>query len=160
MHNWRKWCSKWTHTYFLSGWFQVVRKWWRSCTTQCKMLLFCARTKTYNLELAHLKKVEEGNRFWHLATFWFGTFVMLFHTASSLVGHENTWRWMVCCHKGLQVYHFEILRDFHILRVCTIPTYILYRLCGCLATEDTQGNTVCGVKIKIQVELQNSACSI
>jgi len=33
-------------------------------------------------------------------------FAMLFRTTSSLVGHENTRRWMICCYKGLQVWIF------------------------------------------------------
>jgi len=38
---------------------------------------------------------------------------------------------MVHCHKGLQVYHFEISRDilyYHLLRVRAIPTYRVYWL--------------------------------
>jgi len=37
----------------------------------------------------------------HFASSWFGTFVMLSCTTGSLVGHENTWRRMVCSCKHL-----------------------------------------------------------
>ena len=30
-----------------------------------------------------------GDRFWQLVTFWFGTFVMLYHATRSLAGHEH-----------------------------------------------------------------------
>jgi len=52
---------------------------------------------------------EEMNEPTCLVTFWFGTIVKLFCTTRTLVGHENTQRRMVHCHKGLQVYHFWVL---------------------------------------------------
>ena len=59
-----------------------------------------------NFEVARLKKKkkkkkkkeeeeeEEEEHFGHLATFWFGTFVMLFRPTRHVVGHEalkNKW---------------------------------------------------------------------
>ena len=52
------------------------------CTAQLKMLLFCTKTivkQSRKLELPHLKKKKEKH-FGCLATFWFGTFAMLFST--------------------------------------------------------------------------------
>jgi len=46
-----------------------------------------------NFELALMKKDQEY-RFWK-PTFCFGIFTILFHATRSLVGHDNTWRWMV-----------------------------------------------------------------
>ena len=50
---------------------------------------------SHNNELAHLKKERDrrGKKTKHFgpfAAFWFGTFVMLFHTTRGLVGHEKT----------------------------------------------------------------------
>ena len=64
-------------------------------TAQCKMP-FCAKTvvkESCSFELACLKKMKkkkEERKFGHLATFWFGTFMMLFHATRHVVGHENT----------------------------------------------------------------------
>jgi len=41
--------------------------------------------------LNSLSKVEEKEES-HLATFWFGTFAMLFHATGFVVHHENTQR--------------------------------------------------------------------
>jgi len=46
------------------------------CTTQCKNLLFHAKTivrDSCNSELARLKKKKKKGDFGHLVTFWFGT---------------------------------------------------------------------------------------
>ena len=50
-----------------------------------------------NFEVAHLKKTKkkkkkkkkEEKNFGRLATFWFGTFAMLFSTNGCVVRHEN-----------------------------------------------------------------------
>jgi len=58
------------------------------------MLLFCAKTivkESCKFELARLKKKKEKH-FGCLATFWFGTFVMLFSTTEGVVRHKNTRR--------------------------------------------------------------------
>jgi len=55
------------------------------------MLLFYSKTivkESRKFELARLKKKEKY--FGHLATFWFGTFAMLFSTTGCVVHHENT----------------------------------------------------------------------
>jgi len=36
------------------------------------------------------KKKKKEKHFGHLATFWFGTFVMLYSTTGCVVRHENT----------------------------------------------------------------------
>jgi len=70
------------------------------------MLLFCAKTiakESRKLELTHLKKKKRKKKkkkkkkkkqkhFGRLATFWFGTFVILFSTTGCFVRHENTRR--------------------------------------------------------------------
>jgi len=64
------------------------------------MLLFCLKTtkkESRKFELAHLrkkkkKKEERKKYFGRLATFWFGTFAMLFSTTGHVVHHENTQR--------------------------------------------------------------------
>ena len=55
------------------------------CTSQLKMLLFCAKTivkESRKFELARLKKKKKKKKkekhFGRLATCWFGTFAMLF----------------------------------------------------------------------------------
>jgi len=58
----------------------------------CKMLLFCVKTiiKESNFELAHLKKKKKkGKHFSCLATFWFGTFAMLFCATRHVVCQER-----------------------------------------------------------------------
>ena len=72
------------------------------CAAQWKMLLFCAKTivkESRKFELARLKKKKKNNKkkkkekhFGRLATFWFGTFVMLFSTTGCVIRHENTRR--------------------------------------------------------------------
>ena len=63
------------------------------------MLLFCAKTivkESHKFELARLKKKKKmmkkkkEKQFGHLATFWFGTFAMLFCATGCVVHHENT----------------------------------------------------------------------
>jgi len=65
------------------------------------MLLFCAKTimkESRRFELAHLKKKKKKKErkkekhFGRLATFWFGTFAMLFSATGCVVRHENTRR--------------------------------------------------------------------
>jgi len=59
------------------------------------MLLFCAKTivkESRKFELARLKKKKKEKDFGHLATFWFGTFTMLFSATGCVVHHENTRR--------------------------------------------------------------------
>jgi len=57
------------------------------------MLLFCVKTimkESQNFEPARLKKKKKKEKhFGSLATFWFGTFTMLFHTTGCVVRHEN-----------------------------------------------------------------------
>jgi len=67
------------------------------CTAQWKMLLFCVKTimkESHKFELACLKKKKKKKekQFGFLATFWFGTFAMLFSTTGRVVHHENTQR--------------------------------------------------------------------
>jgi len=65
------------------------------CTAQWKMLLFCVKTimkESHKFELARLKKKKKEKQFGLLATFWFGTFAMLFSTTGCVVRHENTRR--------------------------------------------------------------------
>ena len=64
------------------------------------MLLFCAKTvvkESRKFELARLKKKKKTKKkkkkdkhFGRPATFWFGTFAMLFSTTECVVRHENT----------------------------------------------------------------------
>jgi len=61
------------------------------------MLLFCAKTvvkESRKFELARLKKKKKKKEkhFGRLATFWFGTFAMLFSATGYVVRHENTRR--------------------------------------------------------------------
>jgi len=68
------------------------------------MLLFCAKTivkVSHKFELAHLKKKKKEKHFGHLATFWFGTFTMLFSATECVVRHENTQRRTVGCYNSL-----------------------------------------------------------
>ena len=56
------------------------------------MLLFCAKTivkESRKFELARLKK-KKKNILARPATFWFGTFAMLFSANECVVSHENT----------------------------------------------------------------------
>jgi len=59
------------------------------------MLLFCAKTivkESRKFELARLKKKKNKKHFGRLATFWFGTFAMLFSATGCVVRHESTRR--------------------------------------------------------------------
>ena len=46
------------------------------------------------------KKKKKEKHFGHLATFWFGTFVMLFNATGCVVRHENTRRCGECLKKA------------------------------------------------------------
>ena len=62
---------------------------------------------------------EEEEEFGRFGAFWFGTFVMLFHSTGGHVGHENTWRWTVCWYKHLSVYCvWDLERVFCIIIYC------------------------------------------
>jgi len=60
------------------------------------MLLFCAKTivkDSRNFELVRLKKKKKKKKkkekhFGRLATLWFSTFTMFFHSTRHVVGHE------------------------------------------------------------------------
>jgi len=69
------------------------------------LLLFCAKSivkESCKFELTHLKKKTKKKKkkkerkkekhFGHLATFWFGTFMMLSSATGCVVPHENTQR--------------------------------------------------------------------
>jgi len=71
------------------------------CTAQWKRLLFCPKAivkESRKFELAPLKKKvkkkkkKKEKHFGHLATFWFGTFAMLFSATGCVVHHEDTQR--------------------------------------------------------------------
>ena len=80
------------------------------------MLLFCAKTivkESHKFELAHLKKKKEKH-FGRPATFWFGTFAMLFSATGCVVIKTLEDEW----HTVIKAYKFtisEILRDFFVL---------------------------------------------
>jgi len=46
----------------------------------------------HKFELACLKKKKKEKHFGHLASFWFGTFAMLFNATGCVVRCENTRR--------------------------------------------------------------------
>jgi len=56
------------------------------CTTQWKMQLFCVKT----IEGGGGGGGGGGGHLGRQATFWFGTFVMLFSNTGHVVYHENT----------------------------------------------------------------------
>ena len=99
---WRR-TSKGSHSSSVSGsnrilWLRTWKKAMGWCTAQWKMLLFYAKPivkKPRKFELARLKKKKKGKHFGRLATFWFGTFAMLFSATGCVVRHENTRRWTV-----------------------------------------------------------------
>ena len=118
-------------------WLQTWKKAMGWCTTQWKMLLFCTKTivkESRKFELGRLKKKEKKkkktkkNNFGRLATFWFGTFAMLFSATGCVVRHENSRRWTVRLITAYKLAVLEILRNLYILRVHAIPTYRVYRL--------------------------------
>jgi len=85
-------------------WLRTWKKAMGWCSAQWKMLLFYAKTivkESRKFELARLKKKKKKEKhFGHLATFWFGTFAMLFSATGCVVHHENTRRWTVGCYNG------------------------------------------------------------
>ena len=92
------------------------------CTGSIKMLAFCAKTvvtDSHNFEQACLKKEEEEqNRLWLLWQFSGSIFYDALLCHWSLAGHENTSKWIVCCYKGLQLYHFETLKILWTIIYC------------------------------------------
>ena len=103
-----KWRRKVNHSSSMSGsnrlmWLQTWKKAMGWCTTQWKMLLFCAKTivkESRKFELARLKKKKEKH-FGRLATFRFGAFAMLFSATGCVFRHENTRKWKIGCYNGL-----------------------------------------------------------
>ena len=104
-----KWRCKGSHSSSVSDsnllvWLQTWKKAMGWCTTQWKMLLFCAKTvvkESRKFELARLKKKKKEKHFGRLVTFWIGTFAMLFNATGCVFRHENTRRWTVGCYNGL-----------------------------------------------------------
>ena len=80
----------------------------KCCCFVCNPALQVCALLSY---IARLKKEEERKIF---GPFWFGTFVMLSRTTGSLVGNENSRRWVVRCYKALLV-SLPFLRFCHIL---------------------------------------------
>ena len=113
VHVKKKWRCKGSHSVSSSNRLvrlQTCKKAMGWCTAQWKMLLFCAKTivkESRKFELARLKKKKKKKKkkkekhFGRLATFWFGTFAMLFSANGCVVHHENTWKWTVGCYNGL-----------------------------------------------------------
>jgi len=69
---------------------------------------------------------DDDEHFGHLATFWFGTFAMLFRATRHVVGHEaleNEWYVVIKAYKFTDI---EILRNVTILSICATPTYRVY----------------------------------
>ena len=95
----------------VSGSNHLVRlQTWKKAMGWCTVLLFCAKTilkESRKFELARLKKkkkkknISKTFRIRRLATFWFGTFAMLFSATGCVVRHENTWRWTAGCYNAL-----------------------------------------------------------
>ena len=104
VHVKKKWRRKGIHSSSVSGSNHLVRlQTWKKalgwCTTQWKMLLFCAKSivkESHKFDLARLKSILA---IWRPSGF--GTFAMLFSTTGCVVRHENTQRWMVGCYNGL-----------------------------------------------------------
>ena len=75
---------------FLSEQFQApCEKVMESCTAQCKILPFCAKTfmrESCNFDPAWLKREEKKTNFGYLPTFQFRTFTMPLHATVSLDG--------------------------------------------------------------------------
>ena len=73
------------------------------------------------------RRRKKEKHFGCLATFWFGTFVMLFHATGHVVGHKNTELYVV-----IKAYKLTVLRDIfilsHIACPCYIPSYRVYQL--------------------------------
>ena len=95
------------------------------------MLLLCVETivkESRNFELARLKKKKEKERkkkekhFGHLATFWFGTFVMLFCTTRRVVGYEALEKEYIVI-KAYKFTTLEVLWDFFALSYIALPCY-------------------------------------
>ena len=63
-----------------------------TCCCLCKS--HCERVTQFWTSSSEEEKKEERKHYGHLVTFWFSTFVMLFHTtvAGCVVCHENTRR--------------------------------------------------------------------
>jgi len=88
----KKWHRKGSHSSSVSSLNPLVRlQTWKKpmgwCTTQWKMLLFCAKTI-----MKESRKFDIACHFGHLEAFWFGIFVMLFSATGCVVRHENTRR--------------------------------------------------------------------
>jgi len=124
---------------FFSDWFKtgswdfkVVKKWWAGALLTVKCCCFVRKPRESHTILNYpiwrrRRWRKKQKHFGCLPTFWFSTFASLFCLTTHVVGHENTWTGMVCCHTGLQVYHFW---DFFciitiILYVCEISTHSL-----------------------------------
>ena len=109
VHVKKKWRHKGSHSSSVSGsnrlvWLQTWKKAMGWCITQWKMLLFCAKTilkESRKFELACLKKKKKEKHFGRLATFWFGTFAMLFSATRCVFRHENARKWTIGCYNGL-----------------------------------------------------------
>ena len=97
VHVKKKWCRKGSHSSSVSGsnhfvWLQTWKIAMGWCTAQLNMLLFCAKTivkesRKYWTSPSE-EEEEQQQHFGHLATFWFGTFVMLF----SATGCCSAWK--------------------------------------------------------------------
>ena len=137
VYKWRKCHCKWSHSSSMTGLnclvkLQICEKSMGSSTAQCikNVAVLCKN---------HCEKVtqfwtspseeEEGEERWkkekhfgHLATFRFGTFVMLSHASGCVVCLENKMK------MSGTLFVMEILLYNHILRVHTIHTYTVYWL--------------------------------
>ena len=132
-----KWRHKGSHSSSVSSsnrlvWLQTWKKAMGWCTTQWKMLLFCAKTivkESRKFELACLKKKKKKKKEKHfgcLATFWFGAFAMLCSATGRVFCHENTRKWTVRCYNGLKVSCFGDFEKFVCISIYCVSALSLH----------------------------------
>jgi len=82
----------------------------------CKFELACLKKKKS-------KKRKKEKHFGHLATFWFGTFVMLFSTTGCVVRHETLEDEQQVVITPYKLAVLEILRILFVLAYIACPLY-------------------------------------
>ena len=109
-----------------------MRKWWAGAMFSIKCCCFCVKTtvkEAYSFKLACLKKKKKKEKhFGCLATFWFGTFMMLFWASGHLVHHETLKDEQYMVVSLLFLRFWEIFCNIIYCVSALYPTYRVYQL--------------------------------
>jgi len=166
VYTWRKWHRKWSHSSSVTGSNCLLRL--QSCKKSDE-LVHCSAENAVVLCENHRESVtqiwtstsEERKKeniffIWQLSGLVFSW--RFFCATRSLVGHENTWIWIVCCYKSFQILLFwDFERFYCIILYCVFMLSLHVKSTDSLITDHMHAFTNMFTLVHTQLSWQ--ACS-